>query len=342
MLQLQDGDEIRNVAVEIFMPVNDDDDRGPAWKCEFCITGLSRIIDRAAYGVDAVQALILALKTVGVELDVSEERKANLLFWFEPNDDLGFSITENITQDLTKRADLELARRGLVPSRARAQAEIASGTVYCDGELITKPSTPVAPNSVLEIRGAKNQWVSRGGLKLDYALERFNIDVSEVVALDLGASTGGFTDVLLEKGAARIYAVDVGHDQLHEKLRSDQRVISREGVNARELDATIIPEPIGLIVADLSFISLKVALSPALALARPNATLIVLIKPQFEAGKAAVKKGVVRDAKVHDRVCVEIAEWIGMHGWRVLGTVQSPIEGPEGNREFLLAAKREA
>ena len=239
------------------------------------------------------------------------------------------------------RADLRLVELGLLTSRARAQAEIASGTVYCDGELITKPSTPVAPNSVLEIRGAKNPWVSRGGLKLDYALERFNIDVSGAVALDLGSSTGGFTDVLLEKGASRVYAVDVGHDQLHEKLRADRRVISREGVNARELDTTIIPEPLDLIVADLSFISLKIALSPALALAKPSATLIVLIKPQFEAGKGAVKKGVVRDAKVHDRVCAEIADWIEEHGWRVLGTVPSPIEGPEGNREFLLAARRE-
>jgi 23S rRNA (cytidine1920-2'-O)/16S rRNA (cytidine1409-2'-O)-methyltransferase len=341
MLHLQDGDEIRNVAVEIFMPVNDDDDRGPAWKCEFCITGLSRVIDRAAYGVDPVQALMLALKTVGVELNFSEERKANLLFWSEPNDDLGFPVTKNVSEDLTERADLELAKRGLAPSRARARAEIEAGTVFCDGELVTKPSTPIAAGSVLEIRGAENPWVSRGGLKLDYALERFKIDVTGAVALDLGASTGGFTDVLLAKGAARVYAIDVGHDQLHEKLRGDARVISHEGVNARELDATVIPEPVDLIVADLSFISLKIALSGALALARPDAMLVVLVKPQFEAGKAAVKKGVVRDPEVHERVCNDIAAWIGMQGWRVLGTVPSPIEGPEGNREFLLAARRE-
>ena len=341
MLHLQDGDEIRNVAVEIFAPERDYDGRGTAWKCEYCITGLARTIDRYANGVDAVQALMLALKTVGVDLNFSEERKANLLFWIEPNDDLGFPVTKNVSEDLTERADLELTKRGLAPSRARAQAEIESGTVYCDGALVTKASMPVAPNSVLEIRGAKNPWVSRGGLKLDYALERFNIDVTDAVALDLGASTGGFTDVLLAKGASRVYAVDVGHDQLHEKLRADPRVISREGVNARELDGTSVHEPVDLIVADLSFISLKIALSAALALARPNATLIVLIKPQFEAGKAAVKKGVVRDPEVQTRVCGEIAAWIGMQGWRVLGTVPSPIEGPEGNREFLLAARRE-
>ena len=238
------------------------------------------------------------------------------------------------------RADQRLVELGLASSRARAQAEIAAGTVYCDGKPVTKASQSVANGAKLEIRGKQNPWVSRGGLKLDYALERFGIDVTGTIALDLGASTGGFTDVLRARSAARIYAVDVGGDQLHEKLRGDPRVISHEGVNARDLDASIVPEPVDLVVADVSFISLKLALPPALKLAKPDATLVVLIKPQFEAGKGAVKKGVVRDAAVHDRVCVDIADWIAGQGWEVLGVEPSPIYGGDGNKEFLLAAKR--
>lgn len=308
--------------------------------CEYRITGLSRPIDRQAYGVDSVQAIELAFRIIGTDLNFSEERKAERLFWFEPNDSLGFPVPKNVVQDLTERADIALTKRGLAPSRARAQAEIEAGTIYCDDKIVTKASQAIAADSKLEIRGTPNPWASRGGLKLDFALERFDIDAKGTVALDLGASTGGFTDVLLARGASHVYAIDVGHDQLHEKLRADTRVVSREGINARDLSISIVPEPIDLIVADVSFISLKLALPPALALAKPNAHLIALIKPQFEAGKGAVKKGIVRDEKVHSCVCAEIADWIEKQGWRVLGTVPSPIEGGDGNREFLLAAMR--
>jgi len=238
------------------------------------------------------------------------------------------------------RADQRLVELGLVSSRARAQAEIRSGSVTCGGRPVDRPSREVAPGASLELRASHNPWVSRGGLKLDHALAHFGISAEGKIALDLGASTGGFTEVLLARGAARVYAIDVGHGQLHEKLKADSRVISREGVNTRDLNAGIVPEPVDLIVADVSFISLKLALPPALALAAQGAHLVALIKPQFEAGPGATKKGIVRDAGVHARVCADISDWIASAGWRVIGITPSPVLGGDGNREFLLAAQR--
>ena len=239
------------------------------------------------------------------------------------------------------RADQRLVELGLVPSRARAQAEIRAGTVTCNGRVVARPSVDVAGDAVLELRETSNPWVSRGGLKLAHALDHFGLSAASKVALDIGASTGGFTDVLLAQGARRVYAIDVGHDQLHEKLRGDARVILHEGVNARDLNRSLVPEPIDVIVADVSFISLKLVLPPALALAAPKADLVALVKPQFEAGPGVAKKGVVRDATIQARVCDEIAAWIAAQArWELLGVTPSPILGPEGNREFLLAARR--
>ena len=201
----------------------------------------------------------------------------------------------------------------------------------------------IAADAPLEVRGADHPWVSRGGVKLAHALDRFGIDPTGRVCLDVGASTGGFTDVLLSRGAARVYAVDVGHGQLAWKLRQDRRVVSLEGVNARYLTTKEIPEPPELIVCDASFIGLETVLPASLALAAPGARLVALIKPQFEAGRAQVGKGgVVRDPEVHAAVCRRIEAWLGaLPGWTVLGIEESPITGPEGNREFLIAAARQ-
>jgi 23S rRNA (cytidine1920-2'-O)/16S rRNA (cytidine1409-2'-O)-methyltransferase len=184
--------------------------------------------------------------------------------------------------------------------------------------------------------------VSRGGLKLAHGLDHFGIDPAGMVALDVGASTGGFTDVLLRRGAVRVYAVDVGHGQLDWRLRNDPRVVVLEQINARHLSREHVPEPVDLVVTDVSFISLELALPTALALARPGASLIALIKPQFEVGKGQVGKGgVVRDPALHQAVCARIARWLGEEqGWRVLGVSESPITGPKGNREFLIGARR--
>lgn len=236
------------------------------------------------------------------------------------------------------RADLRLVELGLVPSRARAQAEIKAGGVFHDGRKIERSSDEVPADAVLKIDELANAFVSRGALKLVHALDHFGIDVSDSVALDIGASTGGFTEVLLVQGAARVYAVDVGHGQLHPKLRSDPQVIAVEGVNARSISRAVVPEPVDMIVADVSFISLKLALPAAFALAAPRAVLVALIKPQFEAGRGLVKKGVVRDEAVHRQVCEDISAWIDERGWRVLGVTPSPMLGGDGNREFLIAA----
>ena len=193
----------------------------------------------------------------------------------------------------------------------------------------------------LELRGRDHPWVSRGGVKLAHALDHFAIDVTGVTALDIGASTGGFTDVLLARGAARVYAVDVGHGQLAWKLRQDPRVALRERVNARHLTAADVPEPPDIVVCDASFIGLETVLPAALALAKPQARLVALIKPQFEVGPDKVGKGgVVRDAALHREVCARIARWLGGEGWTVEGIVPSPITGPEGNVEFLIYARR--
>ncbi len=240
------------------------------------------------------------------------------------------------------RLDQLLVDRGLVESRTRAQALIMAGLVFSNEQRLDKAGLKVANDLALEVRGQDHPWVSRGGLKLDHALSHFNLDVAGAIALDVGASTGGFTDVLLTRGAAKVYAVDVGHGQLAWKLRNDPRVVVMEKTNARALDASLIPEPIDFICCDASFIGLTVVLPAAMALAKPGAQLVALIKPQFEVGRARVgKKGVVSDPALHTEVCERISAWMSaLPGWSVLGVTESPITGPEGNKEFLIGAKK--
>lgn len=240
------------------------------------------------------------------------------------------------------RADVALVDRGLVESRSKAQALIMAGKVFAGERKLAKAGEAIAADQVLEVRGQDHPWVSRGGLKLARALEVFRIDPAGAVCLDLGASTGGFTDVLLSAGAAQVYAVDVGHGQLAWKLRNDPRVVVLERTNARNLTSAEVPEPVDLLVCDASFIGLEVILPAPLALAKPNASLVVLIKPQFEVGRENVGKGgVVRDPALHDQICRRIESWMNAQpGWRVDGICESPITGPEGNKEFLLAASR--
>lgn len=240
-----------------------------------------------------------------------------------------------------RRADQLLVARGLMPSRARAQAEILAGHVKADGAVVRKPSDAISEGADIAVEGA-NPYVSRGALKLIAALDAFSIDVSGAHVLDLGASTGGFTQVALERGARHVTAVDVGHGQLHPSLARDPRVIAIEGLNARDLTAAHLREPPGAIVADVSFISLTLALPPALALAAPRAHLIALIKPQFEAGRANLGKGgVVKDPQVHNDVCERIRTFLENAGWRVLGLIDSPLLGGDGNKEFLIGARRD-
>jgi 23S rRNA (cytidine1920-2'-O)/16S rRNA (cytidine1409-2'-O)-methyltransferase len=240
------------------------------------------------------------------------------------------------------RADLALVARGLVESRARAQALILAGKVFSGTRRVDKAGAPVDEATPLEIRGQDHPWVSRGGLKLDHALAVFPFDVAGRVCLDIGASTGGFTDVLLARGAARVHAVDVGHGQLAWKLRGDPRVVVHERTNARTLDMAVIGEPVQALVCDASFIGLRVVLPAGLALCAPGAWAVALIKPQFEAGPGQVgARGVVRDPLVHAAVCETIsAWWAALPGWSVRDIVASPITGPEGNREFLIGATR--
>jgi 23S rRNA (cytidine1920-2'-O)/16S rRNA (cytidine1409-2'-O)-methyltransferase len=240
------------------------------------------------------------------------------------------------------RADQLLVDRGLVESRSRAQALILAGLVFSGTRKLAKAGEQLALDAALDVRGRDHPWVSRGGIKLDHALAHFGWDVAGAIAIDVGSSTGGFTDVLLTRGAARVYAVDSGTNQLAWKLRQDDRVVVLEQTNARNLTASEIPEPVDLIVCDASFIGLAKVLDRPLEFAKPDARLVALIKPQFEAGREEVGKGgVVRDAAVHDRVCAEVRAWIEGKGWRVEGIERSPITGPEGNVEFLLAAIRE-
>jgi len=240
-----------------------------------------------------------------------------------------------------KRIDVLLVERGLVESRARAQAVVMAGLVFADGRRVDKAGAEVGMEVPLEVKGREHPWVSRGGLKLVEALDRFGLDPTGTTCLDVGASTGGFTHVLLARGAARVYAVDVGHGQLAWSLRQDPRVVVLERTNARHLDRTQVPEPIDMVVCDASFIGLEVVLPAPLALARPGAVLVALIKPQFEVGKGRVGKGgVVRDPALHAEVCERISTWLaGVPGWRVEGLVESPILGPEGNREFLIVGR---
>ena len=237
------------------------------------------------------------------------------------------------------RADQLLVQRGLAESRTRAQALILAGKVFSGDRRVAKAGDLLAEGAELSVKGRDHPWVSRGGVKLDHGLTHFGFDVTGAVALDVGSSTGGFTDVLLSRGAAKVYAVDVGTNQLAWKLRKDPRVVVHEKTNARELDATIIPEPVDMVVCDASFIGLSKVLDVSLGLAKPSAKLVALVKPQFEAGRSEVGKGgVVRDAAIHQRVCDEAVAWVVSKGWLVLGVTASPITGPEGNVEFLLGA----
>lgn len=240
------------------------------------------------------------------------------------------------------RADLALVARGLVGSRAKAQALIMAGLVYQGTARVAKAGDLIADDKELVLKGQEHPWVSRGGVKLAHGLAHFGFDPAGLVGLDVGASTGGFSDVLLTQGASRVYAVDVGHGQLAWKLRSDTRVIVLEKTNARHLSAALIPEPISALVCDASFIGLQIVLPAAMGLCAAGAFAVALIKPQFEAGPEHVGKGgVVRDAAVHAAVCERIVNWWGdLPGWQVKGVERSPITGPEGNVEFLIGAVR--
>lgn len=242
-----------------------------------------------------------------------------------------------------RRLDQLLLDRRLVETRAKAQALVLAGRVFSGERRLDKAGEAVADDLPLEVRGG-DDWVSRGALKLLAALDGFGIDPAGAVAIDVGASTGGFSEVLLRRGAARVYAVDVGHGQLAWSLRNDPRVIVLERTNARYLTTEQIPEPVDLVVCDASFISLTLVLPAALALTRPAARLVALIKPQFEVGKGQVGRGgVVRDPALHDAVCARIEAWLGSQpGWAVQGIVPSPVLGPAGNREFLIAGIRRA
>jgi len=241
-----------------------------------------------------------------------------------------------------RRADQLLVDRGLVESRARAQALILAGKVFSGERRVGKAGDLLGDGAALEVRGQEHPWVSRGGMKLEHALRHFRLSPEGRVCLDVGASTGGFSDVLLAHGAAQVHAVDVGHGQLAWKLRSNSRVVVHEKTNARYLTREVVPDPIGALVCDASFIGLATVLPAPLALCAPGAWAVALIKPQFEAGPDAVgRKGVVRDPAVHQAVCERVAAWwAAVPGWRVLGITASPITGPEGNREFLIAAER--
>lgn len=237
------------------------------------------------------------------------------------------------------RADQLLVAQGLAESRTRAQALILAGNVFAGEKRVAKAGDMLAEDAALTVKGRDHPWVSRGGIKLDHGLTHFGFEVTGAVALDVGSSTGGFTDVLLSRGAEKVYAVDVGTNQLAWKLRSDPRVIVHEQTNARDLTPEVIPEPVDIVVCDASFISLAKVLDRALDLAKPGGKLVALVKPQFEAGREEVGKGgVVRDPAIHERVCEEAAKWVQFKGWAVLGIEKSPITGPEGNVEFLLGA----
>ncbi|WP_375270743.1 TlyA family RNA methyltransferase [Sphingomonas sp.] len=241
-----------------------------------------------------------------------------------------------------QRADQMLVDRGLAESRARAQALIMAGLVFVGDRKVDKPGQALAEDASLDVRGRDHPWVSRGGVKLAHGLDHFGWDVTDAVAIDVGSSTGGFTDVLLTRGAARVYAVDSGSNQLAWKLRQDSRVIVHEQTSARILTAAHIPEPLDLLVCDASFIGLAKVLDVPLGFVRTGGRALALIKPQFEAGRDEVGKGgVVRDSAVHARVCAEVSDWFVTKGWHVHGVVESPITGPNGNVEFLIAATRD-
>jgi 23S rRNA (cytidine1920-2'-O)/16S rRNA (cytidine1409-2'-O)-methyltransferase len=239
------------------------------------------------------------------------------------------------------RADQMLVDRGLAESRAKAQALILAGLVFSGERKIDKAGQALAEDAALQVRGREHPWVSRGGIKLAHGLDTFGWDVTGAVALDVGSSTGGFTDVLLQRGAAKVFAVDVGTNQLAWSLRQDSRVIVHEKTNARYLTAEVVTEPVDMIVCDASFIPLAKVLDRALDFARPGGRLVALVKPQFEAERGEIGKGgVVRDPAVRERVCAAAADWVRLRGWTVEGLAESPITGPEGNVEFLLGARK--
>jgi 23S rRNA (cytidine1920-2'-O)/16S rRNA (cytidine1409-2'-O)-methyltransferase len=240
-----------------------------------------------------------------------------------------------------QRVDQMLVDRGLAESRTRAQALIMAGLVFAGTKKVEKPGQTLADDVVLDVRGRDHPWVSRGGIKLAHGLDYFGWDVAGAVAIDVGSSTGGFTDVMLSRGVSKVFAVDSGTNQLAWKLRQDPRVIVHEQTSARILTAAQITEPVDLIVCDASFIGLAKVLERPMGFAKPAARLMALVKPQFEAGREEVGKGgVVRDTYVRARVCDEVAAWLTAWGWHVLGVVESPITGPEGNVEYLIAAER--
>jgi 23S rRNA (cytidine1920-2'-O)/16S rRNA (cytidine1409-2'-O)-methyltransferase len=243
-----------------------------------------------------------------------------------------------------RRVDQLLVERGLAESRARAQALVMAGLVFSGAQRIDKPGATLAAEAPLAVKGKAHPWVSRGGVKLAHALAHFAINPAGFVCLDIGASTGGFTEVLLAKGAAKVYAVDVGQGQLAWALRQDKRVVVLERTNARYLTRAEVPEPVDLVVCDASFIGLRTVLPAPLALTKPKAALVALIKPQFEAGPEKVGKGgIVRDEAVRAEICETIIAWLAAQsGWHVLGVTPSPIEGADGNKEFLIAARKEA
>jgi 23S rRNA (cytidine1920-2'-O)/16S rRNA (cytidine1409-2'-O)-methyltransferase len=248
-----------------------------------------------------------------------------------------------MTSQMKHRADQLLVDRGLAESRARAQALILAGLVFSGERRIGKAGEGLAADAPLEVRGKDHPWVSRGGIKLAHGLDHFGWEVSGAVALDVGSSTGGFTDVLLRRGAAKVFAVDVGTNQLAWSLRRDSRVVVHEKTNARYLTDAIVTEPVDIIVCDASFIGLAKVLDKALDFARPGGRLLALIKPQFEAERAEIGKGgVVRDPAVRARVCDAAALWLRGRGWLIEGVTASPITGPEGNVEFLVGAERPA
>ena len=238
------------------------------------------------------------------------------------------------------RVDLALIERGLSNNRSHATRLIMAGQVYAGEARLSKPGQRISASTKISVRGPAHPWVSRGGIKLNHALEHFDIKPEGRTALDLGASTGGFTDVLLSKGAAKVYAIDVGYGQLDWKLRNDTRVVVLEKTNARYLNKSLILEPIDIVVCDTSFISLQKVLPAPLSYVTSPAYLVALIKPQFEAARAQVGKGgVVRDSSLHAEISDRIEDWLnGLKNWTVLGVTESPITGPKGNKEFLIAA----
>ncbi|QIG49520.1 TlyA family RNA methyltransferase [Nordella sp. HKS 07] len=240
-----------------------------------------------------------------------------------------------------ERLDEALVARGLYPTRSRARDAIKRGTVSIDGSIATKPAQPIAADAVITLADEARQYVARSALKLKHALDHFALSPQGLNCLDIGASTGGFTEVLLERGAAHVTAIDVGHDQFASSLRDDPRVTLWEGLNARDLAADHVKAPLHFIVCDVSFISLKLALPAALGLATAGARLVALIKPQFEAGREAVgKDGIVKDETLRQRICDNISSWLEDQGWVRIGLIPSPLQGGSGNTEYLIAAEK--